>query len=940
MVVRLSAAPSTAVTVSYYDGELARPSPGPITRAFCRKPRTLTFAAGQSEAMIAIPILVDGAATGAEQFSVVLTSPVGATFIPANATSETAIVTLLEDNPQISIEDTSILDTKPTTVQVTVLLSQAVAVPVTVSFQTTGGTAIPGTNYITASGIATFQPGQTSYLINIPILGDVDQTATETFLVDLSNPSMGTIIRNQATVTLFNVQPGSLSPDDFDTASGETNFTADTSASGPFAPADPSGAVGPNDVVVFDSDSYQAYNKSTGTLLQSTTLNQFWTSAIGPEISIEDQTAVETGTGANTDALVTIRLSSNPSTSVTVQYQTLAGTATPGTDYTSMTGTVTFNPNGPLVQTIPIPLIGDSFTGLPRTFIVNLTSPSGASLKRSQATVTLLSTTPAPTSATVSLGMSANPFLNASGTATVTATLSATSTSPTVVNLVFNGTATLGQDYFTSGESIVIAAGATTGSITLTRNAVQTSTSPELVIVGISTTNPPAGAVAAAPQVVSAALTSYVFQPRVVYDPATGRWYASALDRGDSSRLGRPRRLPERNPAGRLHDVRSDAGLDRLRFQTDPTGVTAAEFDSLGFNANSVVVTANMNNIATGVQVANAILSVPEADLTGASATVARASFETIPLTGPNPETSYDPILDYDSTANEVLLSESSSGPVFETVSGGGGPTITVSGPSTLINVLGPTHPVITTTPVAAPQPAGTAPLTTGPGRRLQRARQLDALNSRFSGTIVQFNGDLWAAQTVGVPNGVNPATQDEVQWFEIDIASDTIINHGVISETGLSFYDPSVSVDSARRRGDRLQRLEPHAANQQLRRILGRELQRTTSPARSCSSRERAFTPGSPTPRPPPPRSLPLDHVSLRGRHRSRSRSQLTSPAGAGRRGHRPGILRHGIGQPRLLDCPESARQSAHSQRRHHRGRLADRAVYSRRDRSAARSS
>ena len=60
-----------------------------------------------------------------------------------------------------------------------------------------------------------------------------------------------------------------------------------TTASGPFAPADPSGAVGPNDIVVFDSDSFQAFNKSTGTVLQSSTLNTFWTNA-GLSISSSD----------------------------------------------------------------------------------------------------------------------------------------------------------------------------------------------------------------------------------------------------------------------------------------------------------------------------------------------------------------------------------------------------------------------------------------------------------------------------------------------------------------------------------------------------------------------------------------------------------------------------------------------------------------------------
>ena len=106
---------------------------------------------------------------------------------------------------------------------------------------------------------------------------------------------MGTIVRNQGVVTLFDVQPGfappvgtgDTEPDQFDTASGATNFTADTSASGPFAPADPSGAVGPNNLVVFDSDLYQVFNKSTGTALQSSTLNTFWTNA-GVSISTGD----------------------------------------------------------------------------------------------------------------------------------------------------------------------------------------------------------------------------------------------------------------------------------------------------------------------------------------------------------------------------------------------------------------------------------------------------------------------------------------------------------------------------------------------------------------------------------------------------------------------------------------------------------------------------
>ena len=81
-------------------------------------------------------------------------------------------------------------------------------VNVSVNYQTTGGTAIPNINYIPESGTAVFPAGTTTYTLDIPILGDQDQDQTENFLVQLSSPSLGTIARNQAVVTLFNVAPG------------------------------------------------------------------------------------------------------------------------------------------------------------------------------------------------------------------------------------------------------------------------------------------------------------------------------------------------------------------------------------------------------------------------------------------------------------------------------------------------------------------------------------------------------------------------------------------------------------------------------------------------------------------------------------------------------------------------------------------------------------
>ncbi|MCX6873870.1 MAG: autotransporter-associated beta strand repeat-containing protein [Verrucomicrobia bacterium] len=69
---------------------------------------------------------------------------------------------------------------------------------------------------------------------------------------------------------------------------------------------------------------------------------------------------------------------------------------------------------------------------------------------------------------TVTLGLTGSPLAEDGGVATVTATLSGPTSQDVIVNLAFAGTATLTIDYTPSGTSIVIPAGQTNGSITLT----------------------------------------------------------------------------------------------------------------------------------------------------------------------------------------------------------------------------------------------------------------------------------------------------------------------------------------------------------------------------------------------------------------------------------------------------------------------------------------
>ena len=198
-----------------------------------------------------------------------------------------------------------------------------------------------------------------------------------------------------------------------------------------------------------------------------------------------------------TTANVVVRLNAPVSTTVTVDYTTHDSSAVAGTDYTFETGSVVFSP-GQTVQTIPIPLL-DNAGSDGKSFFVDLSVPAGdrGTVVRSQATVTLLTAQPPVTSspsATLNLTYSAGTSFaeNGGSTATVTANLAGVSTTDTLINLSFAGTATFGTDYTASDVSIFIPKGSTTGSITLTGNDVGIGSANLSVLVGIQSIFAPA----------------------------------------------------------------------------------------------------------------------------------------------------------------------------------------------------------------------------------------------------------------------------------------------------------------------------------------------------------------------------------------------------------------------------------------------------------------
>ena len=92
----------------------------------------------------------------------------------------------------------------------TVTLSASVASTVTVNYATANGTATAGQDYNTTSGVLSFTPGVTTQTVNVTVLHDTLDEASETFFVNLSGASinigdgqgLGTITDNDPTPSL------------------------------------------------------------------------------------------------------------------------------------------------------------------------------------------------------------------------------------------------------------------------------------------------------------------------------------------------------------------------------------------------------------------------------------------------------------------------------------------------------------------------------------------------------------------------------------------------------------------------------------------------------------------------------------------------------------------------------------------------------------------
>ncbi len=182
---------------------------------------------------------------------------------------------------------------------------------------------------------------------------------------------------------------------------------------------------------------------------ESTTV-QSGSSAFVPAASISNVSLTEGTNAGTTTATLNVTLNSPTEALVTIDYGTVANSATEGADYTFRSGTLTFAP-GETSRQISVPIARDDIDEPEEVLYVDLSNPSGATLLDARGTITVADDDPPYTP----------PFVSVSG-ATVDEdggdlTLTVTRGNPTTRTVTVrytttDGSARAGEDYgFASG---------------------------------------------------------------------------------------------------------------------------------------------------------------------------------------------------------------------------------------------------------------------------------------------------------------------------------------------------------------------------------------------------------------------------------------------------------------------------------------------------------
>ena len=462
---------------------------------------TLNFAPGETTQTVTVPVNADLLDEIDENFTVNLSSAVGATIADG-----LGLGTIIDNDPlpTLSVNDVTVTEGDAGTVAAafTVSLSVPSGRSVTVGYATANGSAIAPADFTAMTGTLTFPAGQTSQQVTVLVNGDLLDEVTESFFLNLSGPTNATISDPQAVGTIIDDDGlPTLSINDVTVTEGQSgtvnaNFTVTLSASSGqtvsvgFSTADGTATAGAD------------YNATGGNLVFnpgittrtltvqviSDTLDEldenFFVNLADPNnaeiadgqgvgtiidddnpptLSIGDATVAEGNTG-NANATFTVTLSAASGRTVTVDYATANGTAIAPGDYAAVPpSTLTFNP-GQTSRTLTVLVNGDSLDEVNETYLVDLSNATNSTIADLQAIGTITDDDPFPAVSVSDANVTEGD--GATAAATFTVTLNAPSGRALSVDFATaDGSAISPADYTPTAGTLDFAAGETTKTV-------------------------------------------------------------------------------------------------------------------------------------------------------------------------------------------------------------------------------------------------------------------------------------------------------------------------------------------------------------------------------------------------------------------------------------------------------------------------------------------
>jgi hypothetical protein len=164
---------------------------------------TVTFDLGQETKQVDVTVHGDVTYENDETFTLVLSDPSGATI---DVDTATGTITNDDAPPALSIDGVSMNEgnSGTTSFTFTVTKTGTTALPASVDWTTGGGTATPGSDYLTGFGTLNFSKIVTTRQITVLVNGDIAVETNQTFLITLSNESGATISDDTGVGTIKN----------------------------------------------------------------------------------------------------------------------------------------------------------------------------------------------------------------------------------------------------------------------------------------------------------------------------------------------------------------------------------------------------------------------------------------------------------------------------------------------------------------------------------------------------------------------------------------------------------------------------------------------------------------------------------------------------------------------------------------------------------------